>query len=137
MTNFNPELLHLYPAIYLSFHNFSEPAGHFSGGTLVINSLDCLTKNASFLLFAKRFFRTPKSWSSTRQSVSLFETRASSDLAQIPDIACDPDAGVDGHCNHRLAKYVLAKERAHYAGNHPEQGKALQTRKQADQQKQQ
>jgi hypothetical protein len=57
MTNFNPELLHLYPAIYLSFHNFSEPAGHFSGGTLVINSLDRLTKNASFLLFAKRFFQ--------------------------------------------------------------------------------
>src|SRR5579864_2827575 len=75
MTNFNPELLHLYPAIYLSFHYFSEPTGHFRARTLVINSLDRLTKIASFLLYSPKIFSNTLMLDSRRiQSVSLFET---------------------------------------------------------------
>src|SRR5438445_10630490 len=71
------------------------------------------------------------------QNVSLFETRTASNLSPIPRVTDDPDAGMYGHCNHRLAKYVLAKERAQGAGDQPEQGKTLKTRQQADQQKEQ
>src|SRR5689334_10007885 len=90
-----------------------------------------------FCSIRQRFFSNGSVLDPNRRKARLFLRRCSLNLAPIPRIADDPYASVYSHCNHRLAEYVLAKERAHDGGNEPEQGKSLQTRQQADQQKEQ